>query len=92
MVHISVYAPEWQSPLAQFNLTPKFGALRGARFLGLHARRCVCSPQMRVPWDLAPGWRMHGTEAALLVPIDLSQRAFIFTLNDPGVDAPGRVS
>jgi hypothetical protein len=45
-----------------------------------------------VRYGFAPGWRIHGTEAALLVPIDLFQQAFMFILNDRGVDAPGRVS
>ncbi|MEZ0602343.1 hypothetical protein ACAX43_09375 [Paraburkholderia sp. IW21] len=60
-----------------------FGAgCRTVRSFPANAREC----------GFAPGWRMHGTEAALLVPIDLFQRAFMCILNDPGVDAPGRVS
>ncbi|VVD29358.1 protein of unknown function [Paraburkholderia dioscoreae] len=33
---------------------------------------------MRAQSGFAPGWRMHGTEAALVVPIDLSEQIFIF--------------
>ena len=68
------------------------GAADGAEISGLDAVRCGHSPQMRVQRGFALAWRIHGTEAALLVPIDLSQRTFMFLLKDSGVDAPGRVS
>jgi hypothetical protein len=69
-----------------------FGALIGRKISGLYAARCVHSLQTRVQCGFAPGWRIHGTEAALLVSIDLFLLTFIFVLSDRGVDAPGRVS
>jgi hypothetical protein len=59
-----------------------FGATLGLKILGLHAVRCAHSPQTRAPGAFAPGWSIHGTEAALLVPIDLSRQTFMLIFDD----------
>ncbi|MGP8438434.1 hypothetical protein ACT2FY_44080 [Paraburkholderia fungorum] len=92
VVHTSGNAPKWRCRSSHICLMHWFGALHGVKISRLHVVRCVHSLQTRAPCGFAPGWRIHGTEAALLVPIDLCQQAFMFILNDPGVDAPGWVS
>jgi len=69
-----------------------FGARFGLKISSWFIARCGSSPQTRVQCGFAPAWRMGGTEAALLVPIDLFQQFLMVLLNAEGVDVPGRVS
>lgn len=70
----------------------EFGASFGLKISTWFIARCGHSPQTRVQCGFAPAWRIGGTEAALLVPIDLFQQFLMVLLTDRGVDVPGRVS
>jgi hypothetical protein len=69
-VHNNQFAPQWgfQAKLVlHLHHNGAFISEMGSRSV---LRVCDDSPQMRAAKAFAPPWRIHGTEAAYLVPID----------------------